>query len=1370
MRRALALFIICISILQCVPFSTALTETSSKASNVASGNTPAVDPSDLSPSGALLNDMWLKSPRTTGVPLSYDDVMLVINDASQLSKDIGNYFLAHRPIPQANICNFTTSTSEHINQNTFDTSVRPGVEACLNKNGLKDKINFIVTTKGFPLGISGLASVDSELSLILGPYNGSIGGSGRIKNPYFDKDEPFSHAKFGTYLVTRLTAYDLNDVKHLIDLADNSTGKRGTFLLDEGAKGGGYQSGDIWINDANTTLVNKGFNTSHDKSGTFQMNYKNLSGYASWGSNDGNYWSSYGQNTGFETDSNADGIPDNWVVEKDGATTTRTSATAQSGTYSFQIVRGSQTSSESIIGQNLTIAANTRYWLTGTANLSAISNPGGGAGAHLFIRAYNSANKIVATFNSSSYTGNQNWFWTNQIHYEPTAGVTKIMIGGAVFKSSGTAYFDEVSLHIIKPNNTYVPGAIGETYVSTGGRSFMYGTDYGQSLVVDLLREGISGVSGHVYEPYLDACGHPDILFDRYTSAYSMAESFWNALYYLSWMEVVAGDPKMDPYWNIPDPLVDSTNITVTPSDPAVGENVTITARIFDKSEGVSNLDVHFYTGVPNPGNKLGPTIVIPILGRGQEYLATLKYTFTEVKATTISVVVDPLNKIRELDENNNKGSITFDVGYRPDLAISAPDIKVSKTDILQGDLVGLNIIAANIGGVSTNLTGTANLTLPDGTVLTTYPLHLDPILGGTNGTVLTTIINTSTILGDACVNVTLRSSRLEDNLTNNIASACVFVKHLDFSLEQHTFALVVPPLTFVEHNFTLINLANIDDKFTITHQDSNTLWGVDVNPSSIELRSNARVIVKVQTLSTATLVLGDKLWVNVTVTAASSGQSKVLTFVSTTGPTYEVAFSMSETGFEGLPGSKVQMELTIGNLGNAVDNITVKATGPAGWLVHIGDVTTTLAVGQYNQVTADVTIPLSTLAGTIGEIEYTAFSEKGSSNVSVKAYVTVNQVYNLRLITPTMTVPAGKTVTGLLGLTNLGNGIDKFHLEATAPSFLVVEFLTNDIELEAGANRSDLGIKVTATKGAPLSGGTVTVKATSESTKSVELEMSVKVIKAELIIKFLSTPDAKVLEGKTVSFKVEVRTLGEVPVNATDISFSVGAKVQTRQITFSSGTNVSEQTFDLNCKAGTWNIALMVDPTDAIAETNETNNKVTFKLTVEHKSVIGGDNGSLLPIWAVIVVIVLVCVGYLGAKTFIWSRRLKAAAKSGEEKRMAQKLQTSEAYEKPLPPKVDKPKPIAPKEEAPKPEQPKKEPLVPVKKDTPQEPPKTEEPKTVIKEEAPPEVTPGPPAEAPTPAPEPKPEPKPEPAPPQEKPAGERSQIDDLLDLLNKS
>ena len=1310
MRATLSLLVTVIMLLQAIPVAIALIP--------ATGTNDApveiqIDSSEYSASGAKLNDLWLQSPRATGIPLSYDDVMLVINDASQMSKDIGAYFLAHRPIPQANICNFTTSTSEHINKNTYDTSVQPGVEACLNKNGLKDKINFLVTTKGFPLGISGLASVDSELSLILGPYNGSIGGSGRIKNPYFNKDEPFSHAKFGTFLVTRLTGYDLNDVKHLIDLADNSTGKRGIFLLDEGAKGGGYQSGDIWINDANTTLVNKGFNTSHDKSGTFQMNYQNVSGYASWGSNDGNYWSSFGQNTGFETDSNADGIPDNWVVEKDGATMTRSSVTKQSGTYSFQIVRGSQTAGESIIGQNLTIPANTRYWLTGTANLSSISNPGGGAGAHLFIRAYNSANKLVATLNSSSYTGNQNWFWTNQIHYEPIVGVTKIMIGGSVFKSSGTAYFDEVSLHIIKPNNTYVPGAIGETYVSTGGRSFTYGTDYGQSLVVDLIREGISGVSGHVYEPYLDACGHPDIMFDRYTSAYTMAESFWMALYYLSWMEVVAGDPKMVPYWNIPDPMVDETNITVTPSDPAIGEEVTLRARVFGHGETVSNVEIDFYNGVKSPANKIGSTFVIPSLARNAESWVEMKYTFTQVKSALLSVSVDPANKIRELSEVNNDGSLAFSVGYRPDLAVTDADIQFSLTDILQGEQVGLTVNAANIGGVSTNLTGWANLTYPNGTTQHSYALIQNGMALNTNATVLDTVLDTTDMAGALCVNVTLFSSRFEDALNNNIAGTCFFVKHLEFSVEQLTHELIVPPLDYKMHSFNITNLANIEDTFYIAHEESNSLWGIDISQVSIVLSAGAKTTVSIKTLSTASLNYGDKLTINITVTSKSTAVAKKMTFTSITGPTYEVSITSTETELEAMPGTNATINVSIGNMGNTEDFILLSAMAPDGWVVLFDQVNTTLVAGQFTQRKATVKVLNDAPAGDIGEIVLTASSGKGTSTMITKSYITILASYKLSLTPSAMAVVAGSGATNYLKVTNFGNAKDKIHLLAAAPPFLTVEFLDNDMTLDAGATRTDIGIRIMSSKIATVGAHLVTIRAVSLGGQVAQTDMDVKVIKPELTIKIYEAPDPKVKEGTKVSFKLEILSTGEYAVPRANVSFSIGSKlIQTRQAEFG-GASKTELTFTWTATTGTHQAVFIVDPEDSLAEINETDNRATFSIKVEAKSIIGGGNGGSFPVWAIVVVIVLVAVGYLGVKTLIWSRRLKAAAKDGEEKR----ARTAKDEPKPRDDYPDDDKPTPPTDgkaiKAPMEEPPKKE--VPTK-DPPTKDPPTTEPPTVEK------------------------------------------------------
>jgi hypothetical protein len=94
------------------------------------------------------------------------------------------------------------------------------------------------------------------------------------------------------------------------------------------------------------------------------------------------------------------------------------------------------------------------------------------------------------------------------------------------------------------PNNTYAHGAIAETYVSTSARSFADPPSYGQSLIADLIREGVSGAKGYVYEPYSNAMAHAYLLYDRYTSGYNLAESYFMASLLISWMDVVVGDPK----------------------------------------------------------------------------------------------------------------------------------------------------------------------------------------------------------------------------------------------------------------------------------------------------------------------------------------------------------------------------------------------------------------------------------------------------------------------------------------------------------------------------------------------------------------------------------------------------------------------------------------------------------------------------------------------------------------------------------------------------------------------------------------------------------------------------------------------------------
>jgi uncharacterized protein (TIGR03790 family) len=111
----------------------------------------------------------------------------------------------------------------------------------------------------------------------------------------------------------------------------------------------------------------------------------------------------------------------------------------------------------------------------------------------------------------------------------------------------------------------FVPGALAATYVSSDARTFheppstwtpsdnwkdrsslFEGSP--QSLIGDLIREGATGVAGHVTEPFLQSTIRPNILFPAYFAGFNLVESFYLAMPYLSWQTVVIGDPLCAPF------------------------------------------------------------------------------------------------------------------------------------------------------------------------------------------------------------------------------------------------------------------------------------------------------------------------------------------------------------------------------------------------------------------------------------------------------------------------------------------------------------------------------------------------------------------------------------------------------------------------------------------------------------------------------------------------------------------------------------------------------------------------------------------------------------------------------------------------------
>jgi hypothetical protein len=58
--------------------------------------------------------------------------------------------------------------------------------------------------------------------------------------------------------------------------------------------------------------------------------------------------------------------------------------------------------------------------------------------------------------------------------------------------------------------------------------------------IADLVPEGVRGAKGYDYVPFSSSMAVAFILMDRYTSECNLAESFYMATAYLSWMHVIA--------------------------------------------------------------------------------------------------------------------------------------------------------------------------------------------------------------------------------------------------------------------------------------------------------------------------------------------------------------------------------------------------------------------------------------------------------------------------------------------------------------------------------------------------------------------------------------------------------------------------------------------------------------------------------------------------------------------------------------------------------------------------------------------------------------------------------------------------------------
>jgi uncharacterized protein (TIGR03790 family) len=374
------------------------------------------------------------------LPRDADRVLVIRNDDSPASVEIADDYMLRRKVPNVLDVHCRDSAlgadKETISYADFQEAVEKPLRAYLAKHS---KIDFIVTTKGVPIRITdapslGMAgkqpSLDSFIAALgydnqPGALRVDLNDSGftgkAFLNRYWDAHEPFSHEKFGGYLVTRLDAYTVDQAKALTtySLQAEKTPPAGEILLDT-CPAFGY--GDPAAQPV--SAVTKSADPAAAAKSINELAYKEY---------------------------NAD-------------------------------------------------------MLCAAAKLQAKGLP-------------------VELDKTDKFVG----------------GKGDLM--GYCSWGSNDAHFDAKAYSLLR----FAPGGICETAVSTSGRTFLPTTG-GQSLIADLIAGRVTGAKGYCDEPLLQAIASPTILFDRYTSGWTLAESYYAASRFVGWEDIVVGDPLCRPY------------------------------------------------------------------------------------------------------------------------------------------------------------------------------------------------------------------------------------------------------------------------------------------------------------------------------------------------------------------------------------------------------------------------------------------------------------------------------------------------------------------------------------------------------------------------------------------------------------------------------------------------------------------------------------------------------------------------------------------------------------------------------------------------------------------------------------------------------
>ncbi len=118
--------------------------------------------------------------------------------------------------------------------------------------------------------------------------------------------------------------------------------------------------------------------------------------------------------------------------------------------------------------------------------------------------------------------------------------------GGPYMAHWGAGQHDDQYSEAEYKQITFLPGALGDITWSMSAYNLRIEGSAGN--IATMTARGAAGAHGYVSEPFSDTISKPEVVLDRYTHGFSLAESFGMGSSYIYWKDLVLGDPLCAPY------------------------------------------------------------------------------------------------------------------------------------------------------------------------------------------------------------------------------------------------------------------------------------------------------------------------------------------------------------------------------------------------------------------------------------------------------------------------------------------------------------------------------------------------------------------------------------------------------------------------------------------------------------------------------------------------------------------------------------------------------------------------------------------------------------------------------------------------------